>query len=121
MFDAGTRRTRSAVSLPKWLELCRRHQVKPIPEGDAVFRYAASVGITDELLRLQWAEFKRRRAVARKRQKDWPQTFRNSVEGNWYRLWFLRADGGEAELTTQGVQAQRAAQAAQAEQEGGAA
>lgn len=107
------------MELRTWLGLCQQHGVKPIPEGDAVFRYCEAVGITDEMLRLQWAEFKRRRGAAKKRQADWPQTFRNSVEGCWYRLWFIRP-GGQAELTTQGVQAQRALDAEPASAEAAA-
>ena len=46
---------------------------------------------------------------AAKRQrgaKGWRQAFRNSVEGNWYGLWWL-PPSGPAELSTKGRQAQR--------------
>jgi hypothetical protein len=82
---------------------------KFLPAGDAVFAYAERVGISRELLELHWREFKRRRGDAKKRQRGvvgWRKAFRRSVEDNWFRLWFLRVDE-PAQLTTQGLQAQR--------------
>lgn len=82
---------------------------KFLPPGDAVFGYAERVGISRELLELHWREFKRRRGEARKRQRGvagWRKAFRRSVEDNWFRLWFLRPDE-PAQLTTQGLQAQK--------------
>jgi hypothetical protein len=101
-------------SLLGWLMRCGVEGRKPIPEDDPVFAYADRVGIGREILALHWAEFKRRRLEAGKGQRDWPRTFRNSVEGNWYGLWFLRPDG-EAQLTTRGEQARRAHAAAKEE------
>lgn len=98
------REPRPQLTLTAWLALCKAKGEDAIPESDAVFAYCDTVGISRELLRLQWAEFKRRRTRQGKRQADWRQTFRNSVEDNWYRLWFIRP-GQSAELTTQGHQA----------------
>jgi hypothetical protein len=105
-----------ALEIKAWLAQCKAEGRQPIPETDPVFAYCDTVGISRELLALHWAEFKRRRGEAKKRQADWPQTFRNSVQDNWYRLWFIPA-GGVAELTSQGRQAKAVFEAAQRERE----
>jgi hypothetical protein len=94
---------RAPIALETWLEQCRAVGEEPIPRHDSVFAYCAAVGIDDEVLRLHWREFKRRRSGG-KRQADWRQTFRNSVEGNWFGLWALTPDGA-CVLTTKGRQA----------------
>ncbi|WKB52297.1 helix-turn-helix domain-containing protein [Eleftheria terrae] len=111
---------RGPIALQTWLAECTAQGVQPIPPGDPVFRYCETVGIDRETLALHWFEFKRRRSDAGKRQRDWRRTFRNSVEGNWYRLWVLQGNG-TCKLTTQGLQAQanRRALEDQADQEGG--
>jgi len=103
---AGRKRAQ-VECLKAWLARCKAEGKKPIPEDDPVFLYCDRVGIGREVLALHWAEFKRRRLEAGKGQRDWARTFRNSVEGNWYSLWYLRPEG-EAQLTTRGEQARRA-------------
>lgn len=88
----------------EWLALCREKGEMPIPADDPVYAYCAKVGIPDDLLALQWAEFKLRRGESTKRQADWRRAFRNSVRDNWYRLWYI-APGQAAQLTTTGRQA----------------
>jgi hypothetical protein len=91
------------VSLATFIAECRESGQKPIPDTDPVFDYCQTVGIDRDILVLHWREFKARRAEG-KRQRDWRQTFRNSVRDNWFRLWFLKPGEG-AQLTTQGLQA----------------
>lgn len=108
------------IGFDTFLRLCRERGEKPIPPGHPVFTYCASVGISDELLRLHWAEFKARRSGARKRQRGlrgWRQAFANSVRENWFRLWWMRP-GGLAELTSHGEQARRSQEAVSRETEG---
>lgn len=96
-----------------WLDGCRALGVKPIPEDDAVWGYAADVGVDAEFVALAWWQFKRKRLGSAKRQRGfagWAQTFRNAVEGNWYRLWWMQP-GQPAVLTTQGLQAMAAREA----------
>jgi hypothetical protein len=89
------------------LENCKVENKKPISEDDSVFAYAKQVGISHDFLRLQWCEFKDRYSAGdAKRYKDWPNVFRKSVRGNWFRLWYASNEGGYA-LTTQGIQAQQ--------------
>jgi hypothetical protein len=97
----------TALTLDAWLVACKSRGEQPIPEGDAVFAYADRVGIGRDILELQWREFKARRASSHKRQRDWRQTFRNSVRDNWYGLWWI-PPGRVAELTSKGRQAQAA-------------
>lgn len=94
------------AELATWLAACKQRGEQPVPEGDAVFRYAETVGIDAGLLRLCWREFKRRYTASRGRQRDWRQKFRNCVEGNWYGLWYL-PPGEPARLSSKGEQAQR--------------
>ena len=97
----------SAISLKAHLDDCRKAGQKAIPEGHAVFAYAAKVGIPDEFLRLHWLEFKDRYTMPdAKRYKAWADVFHKSVKGNWFKLWFASNDGSYA-LTTVGQQAQR--------------
>jgi hypothetical protein len=81
---------------------------RAMPASDPIFAYADRAGIPLDFLRLAWLEFRRKHLESGgkdKRQKDWRQTFRNYVEGNYLKLWFL--DGGEYRLTTVGAQAQK--------------
>jgi hypothetical protein len=105
--DELEQKRKSAVSLRSYLDDCRKTGIKPIPEGHAVFAYAAKVGIPDDFLRLHWLEFKDRYTMPdAKRYKSWPTVFHKSVKGNWFRLWYAANDGAYA-LTTTGLQAQR--------------
>lgn len=99
------KRKATPIGLKAWLLQCAARGERPIPPGDPVFAYCEQVGIGGDVLALHWREFKLRRGDGAKRQRDWRQTFRNSVRGNWFRLWFLKP-GFEAQLTTVGLQAQ---------------
>lgn len=103
----GRRRAWGAISLPAYLEQCKLADEKPIRADDAVFDYAARVGVPTEFLRLQWLEFKERYSLeGAKQYKSWPTVFSKSVKGNWFRLWYILPDGAYA-LTTSGQQARR--------------
>jgi hypothetical protein len=71
-----------------------------------VFAYAAEAQIPNDFLALHWFEFKDRYADGKKKYADWRKVFSNSVRGNWFRLWYAPKDGGQYQLTTDGVQAQ---------------
>jgi hypothetical protein len=100
------RKRGGALALETWLERCRVDGEKPVPANDPVFRYAETVGISEELIALCWREFKRRYGPTGKTQADWRRKFRNAVEGNWFGLWFVPA-GEPARLSSKGEQAQR--------------
>jgi hypothetical protein len=107
-------RNKPLVSLATFIAECRQKGERPIPDTDPVFDYCQTVGIDRDILLLHWREFKARRAEG-KRQRDWRQTFRNSVRDNWFRLWFLKPGEG-AQLTTQGLQALAVMQREQSQQ-----
>jgi hypothetical protein len=103
---------KATISLRSFLEDCRSSGVTPIPDDHAVFDYARKVKLPSEFLALQWVEFKDRYQLPEaKRYKDWRTVFLKSVKGNWFKLWFVGADGQYA-LTTVGQQAQRSHQEA---------
>lgn len=99
-------KARAAISFKTYVAECKAAGVNPIPEDDAVFTYATGAGIPEDFLHLHWREFAaRNKEKNSKRYKDWRKTFRNSVRGNWFRLWYIDATGA-CSLTTQGRQAE---------------
>lgn len=111
--ESGARKcTRSPpVTFRAWMESLPEgeHAIRP---DDPIYRYADSVGISDEIMALAWFWFERTYTGARraKRYADWRQTFRNAVEGNWGRLWRVAADGAVV-LTSEGEALRRLQQA----------
>lgn len=98
-------------TLDEYAAACKAAGVKLIPETDPVFAFADRVGIPRDWLYLCWREFARRNREQGKRQRDWPQTFRNCVRSNWYGLWKVARDGSvfltsEGELIRREVEAQ---------------
>lgn len=103
------------IGLTEFLAACHEQGEKAIPEDDAVFAYADSIGLPHDFVALAWAWFKRK--WAKKRQagvRGWRQTFRNAVEDNWPKYWYPDADG-RFQLTSAGKQAQMAADAGMGE------
>ncbi len=99
-------RKRPETTIADWLATV---EGDAIPADDPVFDYAAKVGIPADFLLLAWTEFEARHLESGKRYKDWRAAFRKCVRDNWYRLWWVDPRTGDYALTTQGVQAQRAA------------
>lgn len=98
------------IGFEQFRTACRELGEKPVPEGDAVFAYADSIGLPHGFIGLAWRWFKSR--YSDKKQagvRGWRQTFRNAVEGNWPKLWF-QAEDGSWQLTTAGKQAKLAAE-----------
>lgn len=77
-----------------------------------MFAYCETAGIGEDILGLHWWLFKRRCSETEKRHREWRVSFRNSVESNTYRLWYIKP-GQAAQLSTQGLQAQAARAAEQ--------
>jgi len=97
------------ITLAQFLENCKATGEQSIPADDPVWDYAQKVGITGEMIAVAWVEFKAAYLTASKRYRDWRQTFRNAVRGNWYKLWFIGDGQQQATWTTVGEQARRAA------------
>ncbi|MFM0647957.1 hypothetical protein PQR14_26875, partial [Paraburkholderia bryophila] len=103
---SGGKSTTPTIEFKTFIAECKASGEKPIPESDPVFAYVEEAGIEGDWLALQWSEFKARYLDGHKRYKDWRKVFRNSVRGNWFRLWYIKPDGSG--LTTQGMQAKAA-------------
>lgn len=102
---------KGAISLPTWLDALKANGEEPMLGEDPVFDYAEQAGISLDMLRLCWVEFKSRYSEPNaKRYKDWRSVYRKAVRGNWLRLWRVNADGDYV-LTTEGLQAQKVQQA----------
>ncbi len=111
--EGGKRRRKpnpeGSTCLRTWLESLKTRQEQPVPPDDPVFAYAQRVGIPREFLALGWRQFRHRYTEQHpgKRYSDWRRVFRNAVEGNWLKLWWLDPASGQYALTTVGLQAQR--------------
>jgi len=97
-----------AVEIDTWLESLG--DADTIPETDPVFAYASGIGLPREMLELAWFVFETQMRERHKRQKDWRAHFRNAVRANWFKLWWVNAEG-QYLLTTTGQQAMRELQA----------
>jgi hypothetical protein len=84
---------KAAVSIQTFLDNCKREGVERIPKDDSVFDFADNNKIPIDMVRVCWQQFVRTHRENGKRQADWRKTFRNCVRGNWYKLWFIEADG----------------------------
>lgn len=97
------------LTFADWSERVKASGEKLI-SGASVWAYAKSINLPDEFVSLAWFKFKHRYLTdaryTKKRYADWRQTFRNSVEGNWFDLWYVNR-GGEFQLKTEGEQAIR--------------
>ena len=111
--EGGKRRPKAkaegAVCLRTWLDGLKARQEQPVPPDDPVFAYATRVGIPRDFLALAWRQFRHRYTEQHpgKRYRDWRRVFRNAVEGNWLKLWWLDPASQQYGLTTVGLQAQR--------------
>jgi hypothetical protein len=110
----------SKISLDDFLVECRTAGEPAIPESDAVFAYADSIGLPHDFVALAWSQWFKPSYAAKKQVgvRGWRQTFRNCVEGNWPKYWYTA--NGEWLLTTAGKQAQMARDAQLAELEAAA-
>ena len=102
-----------------FIDECRAAGVKPIPDDHAIRRYCRDVGISDDMAAIAWTRFKDEHLSGQRKNKrydDWPATFANSVKDRWYRLWIVSSEG-DADWTSEGLQAKRALEAQQNQQE----
>lgn len=108
----GTERRRKkgeGMTFAAFVQACRDAGEKPLPQGHAVFDFAADTGIPVEFLELAWREFGRQYRGTSKTQvgvKGWRQKFENCVRRNWFKLWWF-PEQGACDLTTAGMQLKR--------------
>ena len=84
---------------------------KPLRDDDPIFDYCEKAGISTEILIVCWKRFKDEYEHSDKKYKDWRETFRKAVRGNWHKCYYQTADG-EVKLTTVGISAMRVHQEA---------
>ncbi len=104
--SAPKRPRRPSVEFSAWLSSLG--EADAIPADDPIFDYASKAGIPNDFLELSWQRFVQAMRESDTRKKDWRAHYRNSVRGNWYKLWWAAPDG-TLKLTTVGEQARRAA------------
>ena len=91
-----------------FLENLKASGEKFLGDDDAIWAYAESVGVSDEMLRLAFLKFKDRYLDGKKRYTDWRRVFLNAIEGNWFGLWCWSEKDQTFRLTTTGMQAENA-------------
>lgn len=98
--------SRPEVIFDDWMATLKTSGEKPIPEGHEVFKYADSIELPIEYVRLCWLEFKRTFTDNKKKKyTDWAKAFSNYVRKNYFGLWFEK--DGTWLLTTAGKQLQK--------------
>lgn len=101
---------RAPVGLRAFLDECEAAGARPVRDYQPLWDYAHSVGLSEDMIALAWAEFCRQMlpggVSGTKRQANWQQTFRNYVEKNYLKLWAIDPEG-KFFLTTAGKTAQK--------------
>lgn len=97
------RRVREEKTMTEWLESLQDTE-DAISQDDPIF----TRGIPSDMIETAWHVFRDRytndTASRSKRYKDWRQTFRNAIDANWLKLWWIDGSGAY-QLTTAGKQA----------------
>lgn len=94
------------ITIDEFMSRCEESGTDPIPITDAVFTNAEKLGLPPEFLSLYWNKFLSKHSGGKKKYTDWRQAFRNAVNDNWYKLWWIDTEGAY-QLTTAGKQAQK--------------
>lgn len=106
--EAPKRQKRAAITFAQWLVAIREAGERPLSDYEALRRYMATVGLSEDFVGLAWVKFKERyghdEKGRRKRYADWRAVFLRAVKENWFKLWFIDRDNG-IQLTTIGKQA----------------
>lgn len=92
------------MTFADWYAAAKALNPKVLPEDDPIHDYMTKVGMNYEFMVLHWHVFKAKHLSDTRLRSDWPQAFRDSVKGNYGRLWY-RTDDGAWKLTVAGKQA----------------
>jgi hypothetical protein len=107
----------AGIALQTFLDECKAKGERPLRDYAPLWQYTEGAGLPHDFVALAWIEFSRRFGPGgvkeARRQKNWRQTFRNYIEGNYLKLWAIDANG-QYFLTTQGKQAQKIYEAKEA-------
>lgn len=102
--NAKRKRQGAKLTIQGWIRQLDEDD-QAIPDTDEVWAYAEQIGLPREFITLAWREFLRSSRESGKQQKNWRQTFRNYVRGNWLKLWWRDTSSGTWSLSTAGQQA----------------
>lgn len=91
--DKPKRKRSATCNIQTFLDDCKEKNIERIPKDDPIFDFAEKNNIPMDMIRVCWQQFVRTHKESGKRQKDWRSAFRNCVRGNWYKFWFVEADG----------------------------
>lgn len=109
--DINKPRAKKSLSLSDWIAQCKEKNERPIPDNHSVYKYADSIKLPDEFVRITWFEFKSYFIdTPTKKQKDWRMHFANFIRANYLRIWYTD-ESGEFKLTSRGLQAKKAMEA----------
>jgi len=113
----GSKGKASRIELKTFLDECKEKGERPLRDYAPLWAYVTDARLPMDFVALAWVEFMRRFGAGgvkeKNRQANWRQTFRNYVERNYLKLWFIDADGNYS-LTTLGKQAQITAESKEA-------
>lgn len=91
-----------------WLDEIRSSGQKAVSDYLPVWDYAENIGLPAEWVEIAWVKFRDRYSndpsYLAKKYADWRRVFKNSVEANWFKLWYAKE--GAFLLTTAGQQAE---------------
>lgn len=93
-------------TLSTYLAARKAAGMNPFDEGCSAERYMNEIGMPSDLFTLHWFAFKLQHTEGvrkDKKQRDWQATFTNSLKANWYKLWWVDAEGRYV-ITTIGKQ-----------------
>ncbi len=105
----GSKGAAPRIELKTFLEDCKANGERPLRDYAPLWNYVQDARLPMDFVALAWVEFMRRFGAGgvkeKNRQANWRQTFRNYVERNFLKLWYIDGDGAYL-LTTLGKQAQ---------------
>jgi hypothetical protein len=87
-----------------WYEETKAANPEILSPDDPIHQYLEKLGLGWDFFLVHWRVFKAKHLESKRLQADWPQALRNSVKGNYGRLWY-RTNEGRWKLTTAGTQA----------------
>lgn len=105
--ESSARARGSKVALKTYLQNLEVSGEPFLPESDPIRAWSKGEGITGEMLRLNFLEFKDRYTDGKKLYIDWREVFRKSVRNRWLKLWYFDQASQTMLLTNDGLAAQK--------------
>ncbi|TJZ75602.1 replication protein [Chitiniphilus eburneus] len=102
------------TTFAQFLEACRANHEPLLAEDDTIVQQVEDAGIPAEWIGVACHAFKCRYLDSAKTYIDWRAVIRNAIRENWFKLWYVAKEDGLHHLTTVGLEAQQAREAARA-------